>query len=99
MFPYHTNIIKGEQNTMKRKAVRTAYKEAAENIALIINGYRKGNITFRGMLYHLQDQLETEELYLYTMTNAGTITEEEQQLIKERLEIFTKKELKTACKV
>lgn len=84
---------------MKRKAVRAAYKQACENITLITSAYRKGNITFRHMLYHLQDQLENEYLHLHVLTNCETITEEEQQLIKERIEAYTKKELKNACKI
>ena len=83
---------------MKRKAVRTAYKEACENITLITNAYRAGRITFRHMLYHLQDQLENEHLHLHVLTNCEAITEEEQQLIKERLEAYTKRELKNICK-
>ena len=98
MFPYHTNIIKGEQNTMKRKAVKGIYEEMCEPIGNLTANYKRGVITFTEYLQNVVELYNTVYFWPYDSANAGTITTNEADLIHERFQQFVKKEIKNACK-
>jgi hypothetical protein len=83
---------------MKKKIVRQLYKEAAERIARYTKLYRLSLIAFEDLLLEIANALAEEDNTLFTAVQAGTITAEEHTLITERLEMFTKKELKNICK-
>ena len=83
---------------MKKKVVRDAYIASCESVQRYIRIYGRMMIPFSDMLEHVGEQLKYEHIRLLTLVNKGTITDDERQLIEERLEAYTKKELKNACK-
>ena len=83
---------------MKKKVVRDAYIASCESVQRYIRFYGRHIILFSEMLESVGEQLRNEHCRLLTLVNKGTITDDERQLIEERLEAYTKREIKNACK-
>ena len=83
---------------MKKKVVRQLYIDAAERLTPYTHYYKRRLISFDDMLTSIGNALRDEIIDLMEAENAGTITADERQLIIDRLEAFTKKELKNICK-
>ena len=90
--------MKGEHNTMKRKAVRNIYIDMVKPVEEATKAYKAGKMTFSEYLETVLEQYKLCYWEPYNIATAGTITKREADLIYERFEQFVKKEIKNACK-